>query len=33
MRTVIAVDGMGDQTPEFEAKLNALFKAALAETP
>ena len=33
MRTIIAVDGMGDQTPEFEAKLNALFKAALAETP
>jgi len=33
MRTVIAVDGMCGQTPEIEAKLQALFETALAETP
>ena len=33
MRTVIATDGMCDQTPEFEERLRALFHTALAETP
>lgn len=32
MRTVIAVDGMCGQTPDFEAKLKELFATALAET-
>ena len=33
MRTVFAVDGMGDRSPAFEARLEALFEAALSEAP